>query len=90
MIVLVCPKKLGALYCNLTELNAGTMTLEEEFMGHNSINFEENEVHISGCSGTFFIEICSFHITLKVICWSHSFLSVCLLRSMVKMQVHWK
>lgn len=88
MIMLVCPKKLGALYCDLTELNVGCMTLEEDFMGHNSINFEENEVHISGWAGTFFIEICSFHITLMVVCWSHSFLSVCLLRSMVKMQVH--
>lgn len=52
MIVLVCPKKLGALYCDLTELNVGSMTLEEDFIGHNSITFEENEVHISGWVGT--------------------------------------
>lgn len=35
------------------ELNVSSMTLEEDFMGHNSINIEENEVHISGCTGTF-------------------------------------
>lgn len=57
MIVLVCPKKLGALYCDLTELNVGSMTLEEDFMGHNSITFEENEVHISGWVGTWNLQL---------------------------------